>query len=118
MQLRAVVAVVFVSASFVVTACDESSPDNGGSGDGGSCGEGYFYYTDKQCGVPHPESSEESTCAEAGDLKCHKRCLSDADCADENDKHCVLQGLNSGGDFICNDTVRICLSNTKVYPCE
>jgi hypothetical protein len=75
------------------------------------CPSGDFYYTDRACG-PTPGGAL-SCGSDEGDLRCHKLCATDAECADPCRPHCHTLGLFSGGDYQCNGHVRVCGTSTS-----
>jgi len=87
------------------------------SPDGGKCGPNEFLYDDGSCYAPGPvgDSGVRSgvPCEQAGDLLCHERCHSDADCTDPARRYCRVLGLWDGTDYGCDGGVLICRAENK-----
>lgn len=67
------------------------------------CGEGQYLHSDL-LGGPDGEHPPE----QVGSLRCYDTCTSDSDCQDPCLPHCSVQGLFSGTDFSCHETIRLC----------
>jgi hypothetical protein len=78
--------------------------------DGGTCKTGYFLYDDHSCPPPGALDAglSDAQCNQEGDLLCHERCTSDADCRDPSRPYCRILGLFANYDWNCNVGVRIC----------
>lgn len=72
------------------------------------CEEGKYLYSDFVGGLGSEAPPEQK-----GDLRCYDRCNSDADCRDPCLPHCSAQGLFSGYDWNCTNTVRICRAKAE-----
>lgn len=67
------------------------------------CGEGQYLHSDLLGSVDGEHPPEQ-----VGDLRCYDTCTSDSDCHDPCLPHCSVQGLFSGTDFSCHETIRLC----------
>ena len=76
------------------------------SSDAGSCRPNEFFYSDRSCGLV-PDGGP-PVCGETGDLRCHRRCSTAADCTDPCAQYCTKQGLWAEGDYNCNSSVKLC----------
>ena len=98
--------------AFLVTACDSGSSSSSRAllppPDGGKCGTGQFLYDDFSCPPPGVVILDAASCEHEGDLLCHERCTSNADCLDPARPYCRILGLFAGYDSNCNVGVRIC----------
>lgn len=70
----------------------------------GQCADTEYLHDDPICGFT---AEHQRMCSPNGDGLCHLQCETDADCG-EVGVYCSVQGLFAGGDFGCNNTIRIC----------
>jgi hypothetical protein len=100
----------------MITACDSASKASDSvplsAPDGGRCATHRFLYDDVSCppgaAIPLDAGLSPMQCTQEGDLLCHERCTSDADCSDRSRPYCRILGLFAGYDWNCNVGVRIC----------
>ena len=74
------------------------------------CPDGYFQYMDELCSGPREsDGGYHGSCTEKGDKKCYRLCESSGDCGDDfNGPNCSRLGLFNGGDWNCNESVKVC----------
>jgi hypothetical protein len=70
------------------------------------CSTDAFIYRDLRCDAPSPDGGMH--CVEAGSGESLTRCTTDAQCCSTNAQFCRTLGLYSGGDFVCNSSIRVC----------
>lgn len=97
-------------SSFVTFGCSDSAEKDGDTtAYERECQDTDFVYTDEICGPPRDGGSQ---CEDYGDGKCYARCESDSDCTEAARPHCSVLGLYNGGDYNCNDSVKVCHSES------
>ena len=92
-------------------ACSAGPVPPSSSSDGG-CTSGDFLYNDRSCGTCAPDAGcSSAACAQHGDGLCYRRCSSDIECGIGT--RCAVLGLFAGGDYGCNQRVRVCSTKEK-----
>ena len=114
-----------ILAALVVVAC--ASPASSGTPqplvtpDGGKCGANQFLYDDMSCPPPgacQPDAGACGPCEQEGDLLCHARCTSDADCTDPARPRCGTLCLFAGYDYNGNGIgARVCREPSTIDQC-
>ncbi len=74
----------------------------------GSSAKAVFIYHDLRCPGPLPDGGA-ADCVDVGDGASHVVCETDRDCPAQA-PFCRILGLYSGGNYSCNQTIRVCRS--------
>ena len=70
-----------------------------------NCSTDAFIYRDSRCDAPSIDGG--ARCVEVGNGDCYARCTMDGQCS-TSARFCRTLGLYSGGDFVCNSSIRVC----------
>jgi hypothetical protein len=114
-----------IPAALFVVACasheSAGAPQPLVAPDGGKCGANQFLYDDMSCPPPgacQPNAVACGPCNQEGDMLCHTRCTSDADCTDPARPLCGTLCLFAGYDYNGNGIgARVCREQGTVDHC-